>query len=55
MEYVIVAILLILFGLFLYWAYLPDYKMNPKQFWRILIGMLCSSKSPDFEAYQKSH
>jgi len=39
MEYVIIAILLIFFGIFLYWAYLPDYKMNPKEFWRTLIGM----------------
>lgn len=29
----------ILFAAFLYWAYLPDYKMNPKEFWKTLIGM----------------
>ena len=40
MEYLIIAVLLILFGAFLYWAYLPDYKRNPKEFWRTLIGML---------------
>ena len=39
MEYIIIAILIILFGIFLYWAYLPDYKRNPKEFWRTIIGM----------------
>lgn len=39
MEHVIIGFLIIFFGLFLYWAYLPDYKMNPKEFWRTLIGM----------------
>ncbi|WKB80409.1 hypothetical protein QYR09_11670 [Cellulophaga lytica] len=39
MEYIIVVILGILFAAFLYWAYLPDYKMNPKEFWKTLIGM----------------
>lgn len=39
MKYIIIFILIILFGVFLYWAYLPDYKRNPKEFWRTLIGM----------------
>ena len=39
MEYVILAIFIILFGAFFYWAYLPDYRRNPKEFWRTLIGM----------------
>jgi len=39
MEYIIIAVLIILFGIFLYWAYLPDYKQNPKEFWRTIIGM----------------
>jgi len=39
MEYIIITILIILFGIFLYWAYLPDYKRNPKEFWRTIIGM----------------
>ena len=39
MEYLIIVILIILFGIFLYWAYLPDYKRNPKEFWRTIIGM----------------
>ena len=39
MEYIIISILIILFGVFLYWAYLPDYKRNPKEFWRTIIGM----------------
>lgn len=39
MEYLVITVLIILFGLFLYWAYLPDYKRNPKEFWRIIIGM----------------
>ena len=38
-EYIIILILIILFGGFLYWAYLPDYRRNPKEFWRTLIGM----------------
>lgn len=38
-EFIIIAILIILFGGFLYWAYLPDYRRNSKEFWRILIGM----------------
>ncbi|RZS93934.1 hypothetical protein [Aquimarina brevivitae] len=38
-EFIIIAILIILFGAFLYWAYLPDYRRNPKEFWRTLIGM----------------
>jgi hypothetical protein len=39
MKYLIITALIILFGIFLYWAYLPDYKRNPKEFWRTLIGM----------------
>ena len=39
MEYIIVTILIILLGIFFYWAYLPDYKRNPKEFWRTIIGM----------------
>jgi hypothetical protein len=39
MEYIFLAILIILFGIFLYWAYLPDYERNPIEFWRTLIGM----------------
>ena len=38
-EFIIILILILLFGAFLYWAYLPDYKRNPKEFWRTLIGM----------------
>jgi hypothetical protein len=38
-EFIIISILVILFGGFLYWAYLPDYRRNPKEFWRTLIGM----------------
>ena len=39
MKYIIISVLIILFGAFLYWAYLPDYKRNPKEFWRTIIGM----------------
>ena len=39
MKYAIITVLIILFGIFLYWAYLPDYKRNPKEFWRTIIGM----------------
>ena len=38
-EFIIISILVILFVGFLYWAYLPDYRRNPKEFWRTLIGM----------------
>jgi glucose uptake protein GlcU len=38
-EFIIIAVLIILFGGFLYWAYLPDYRRNPKEFWRTIIGM----------------
>ena len=38
-EFIIISILIILFGGFLYWAYLPDYRRNPKEFWKTLIGM----------------
>ena len=38
-EFIIIGVLIILFGGFLYWAYLPDYRRNPKEFWRTLIGM----------------
>lgn len=38
-EFIIISILIILFGGFLYWAYLPDYRRNPKEFWRTLLGM----------------
>ncbi|SHI31507.1 hypothetical protein [Aquimarina spongiae] len=39
MEYIIIGVLITLFTIFLYWAYLPDYKRNPKEFWRTIIGM----------------
>jgi len=39
MKYVIISILIILFLVFLYWAYLPDYKRDPKEFKRTIIGM----------------
>jgi uncharacterized membrane protein len=39
MEYIVIAILIIIFGIFLYWAYLPDYRRNPKEFWRTIFGM----------------
>jgi H+/Cl- antiporter ClcA len=39
LKFIIIGILIILFGVFLYWAYLPDYKRNPKEFWRTIIGM----------------
>ena len=38
-EFIIILILIIVFGAYLYWAYLPDYRRNPKEFWRTLIGM----------------
>ena len=38
-QFLIISILIILFGGFLYWAYLPDYRRNPKEFWRTIIGM----------------
>ena len=38
-KFIIISILIILFGGFLYWAYLPDYRRNPTEFWRTLIGM----------------
>jgi glucose uptake protein GlcU len=38
-EFIIITIFIILFGGFLYWAYLPDYKRNPREFWRTLVGM----------------
>ena len=38
-SFAIITLLIILFGGFLYWAYLPDYKRNPKEFVRTLIGM----------------
>ncbi|NEV95083.1 hypothetical protein G3567_13150 [Psychroflexus sp. YR1-1] len=38
-EFIIISILVILFVGFLYWAYLPDYRRNPKEFWRTIIGM----------------
>ena len=38
-EFIIILIIVILFVGFLYWAYLPDYRRNPKEFWRTLIGM----------------
>ena len=34
-----VIIILALFCVALIWAYNPDYKRNPKEFWRTLIGM----------------
>lgn len=39
MDYILIIILVIPFAIFLYWAYLPDYKRNPKEFWKTLIGM----------------
>jgi glucose uptake protein GlcU len=33
------GVLIISFLAFLYWAYLPDYKRGPQEFWRTLIGM----------------
>ena len=38
-RFIIISILIILFLGFLYRAYLPDYRRNPKQLWRSLIGM----------------
>ena len=38
-EVFIVLILVFLFAAFLYWAYLPDYRRNRKEFWRTLVGM----------------
>ena len=38
-EFIIISVLVILFIGFLYWAYLPDYRRNPKVFWRTIIGM----------------
>ncbi len=39
MKYIVISILVLLFYWFLYWTYLPDYKRNPKEFLRVLIGM----------------
>ena len=39
MEYVVLSVVVLLMGAFLYWAYLPDYKRNPQEFKRTLIGM----------------
>ncbi|WP_417800384.1 hypothetical protein [Tenacibaculum sp.] len=39
MKYLIVSVIIILFLAFLYWAYLPDYKREPKEFKRTIIGM----------------
>ena len=39
MKYLVLIIIIILLGIFFYWAYFPDYKRNPKEFWRTLIGM----------------
>ncbi len=36
---IFIGIIIVLFGAFLYWAYLPDYKRNPTEFWKVLIGM----------------
>ncbi len=38
-AFLIITVSAILFGAFLYWAYLPDYKRDPKEFKRTLIGM----------------
>ena len=38
-EALILSVLLLLFIVFLYWAYIPDYRREPKEFWRTLIGM----------------
>jgi hypothetical protein len=38
-EFIIISVLIILFIGFLYWAYLPDYRRNPNEFWRTLVGM----------------
>ncbi len=39
MKYLIIIFLVVLFIAFLYWAYLPDYRRNPREFWRTIIGM----------------
>lgn len=36
---ILTALLITGVGGFLYWAYLPDYKRNPTEFIRTLIGM----------------
>ena len=36
---IVLSILGILFVWFLYWAYLPDYKRDPEDFKKTLIGM----------------
>ncbi|CAM1361863.1 conserved hypothetical protein [Tenacibaculum litopenaei] len=36
---ILTALLIIGVGGFLYWAYLPDYRRNPTEFIRTLIGM----------------
>jgi len=38
-EVLTIVVLILLFGAFLYWGYLPDYRRNPQAFWRTLIGM----------------
>ncbi|MCF1192036.1 hypothetical protein LRR18_10620 [Mangrovimonas sp. AS39] len=38
-TFLIISVFIILFGGFLYWAYLPDYRIDPKEFWRTLIGI----------------
>ena len=39
MEYLIVIVSVFLFGAFLYWAYLPDYRREPKTFWKTILGV----------------
>jgi len=38
-EFIIISILTLLLGVFLYFGYKQDYKRNPKEFMRTLIGM----------------
>lgn len=35
----LISIVIILFIGFLYWAYLPDYRRNPKEFWHTIVGI----------------
>lgn len=39
MTVIIIILAVLIFGGILYWAYLPDYRQNPREFWRTLIGM----------------
>jgi uncharacterized membrane protein YoaT (DUF817 family) len=39
MGYLIITFFILFFGAFIYFGYYQDYKRNPKEFIRIIIGM----------------